>query len=50
VTYLFLFLTGVMADLNAALTNPAFGPVPASVEVGKDGRPVDPQAVFKMPE
>jgi hypothetical protein len=39
-----------MADLIAALANPAFGPVPVWVEVGKDGRPVDPQAVLKMPE
>jgi hypothetical protein len=39
-----------MADLIAALANPAFGPVPTWIEVGNDGRPVDPQAVFKMPE
>ena len=39
-----------MADLIAALANPAFGPVPAWVEVGKHRRPVDAQAVFKMPE
>ena len=39
-----------MADLIAALANPAFGPVPVWVEVGKDGRPVDPQTVLKMPE
>ena len=39
-----------MADLIAALANPAFGPVAPWIEVGKDGRPVDAQAVFKMPE
>ena len=39
-----------MADLIAALANPAFGPVPAWVELGKDGKPLDAQAVFKMPE
>ena len=39
-----------MADLIAALANHAFGPVPAWVEVGKDGRPLDSQAVCKMPD
>jgi len=36
-----------MADLIAALANPAFGAVPSWIEVDKEGKPLDPSKKFE---
>ena len=38
-----------MADLIAALSNPAFGAVPSWIEVDKEGKPLDPSKKFEVP-